>query len=77
MAKFQAELEKMNEKKNENASSTEIVDDSKQLRNQFNFSDRAVETCNNAMRDKNSFTEPPPTDTKSGITSHCNKKIFN
>jgi dynein intermediate chain 1 len=36
-------------------------DDSKQLRNQFNFADRASQTVNNPMRDRESETEPPAT----------------
>ncbi|KAK3240083.1 Dynein, 78 kDa intermediate chain, flagellar outer arm [Cymbomonas tetramitiformis] len=39
----------------------EAVDDSKQLRNQFNFSERAAQTQNNPMRDRYTSTEPPPT----------------
>jgi len=38
-------------------------DDSKQLRNQFNFSERAAQTVNNPMRDRLSATEPPNTNT--------------
>ena len=38
-----------------------VGDDSKQLRNQFNFADRASQTVNNPMRDRESETEPPAT----------------
>jgi len=36
-------------------------DDSKALRNQFNFSERAAQTQNNPYRDRSTTTEPPPT----------------
>tara|TARA_B110000977_G_scaffold189155_4_gene258269 strand:+ start:997 stop:3066 length:2070 start_codon:yes stop_codon:yes gene_type:complete len=39
----------------------QMGDDSKQLRNQFNFADRASQTVNNPMRDRSSETEPPAT----------------
>jgi dynein intermediate chain 1 len=32
----------------------------KQLKNQFNFSDRASQTYNNPMRERSTMTEPPP-----------------
>lgn len=35
--------------------------DSKALRNQFNFSERAAQTQNNPNRDRDTSTEPPPT----------------
>ena len=38
----------------------EPVDDSKALRNQFNFSERAAQTVNNPTRERQSATEPPP-----------------
>ena len=41
-------------------------DDSKQLRNQFNFSERAAQTTNYPLRDRETYTEPPPTETVSG-----------
>lgn len=41
-------------------------DDSRQLRNQFNFSERAAQTLNFPLRDRETFTEPPPTATVSG-----------
>ncbi len=41
-------------------------DDSKQLRNQFNFSERAAQTTNYPLRDRETHTEPPPTATVSG-----------
>mmetsp|Transcript_22365 Transcript_22365/g.26943 ORF Transcript_22365/g.26943 Transcript_22365/m.26943 type:complete len:668 (+) Transcript_22365:178-2181(+) len=36
-------------------------DESKALRNQFNFSERAAQTQNNPARDRSTSTEPPPT----------------
>jgi hypothetical protein len=36
-------------------------EDSKALRNQFNFSERAAQTQNNPYRDRHTSTEPPPT----------------
>jgi len=38
----------------------EPADDSKALRNQFNFSERAAQTVNNPTRERQSATEPPP-----------------
>ena len=38
----------------------EDQDDSTQLRNQFNFSERASQTLNNALRERGTMTEPPP-----------------
>ena len=45
----------------EEAAPAEPHDDSKQLRNQFNFAERSAQTVNNAMRDRASATEPPAT----------------
>ena len=50
----------------EEAAPAEPHDDSKQLRNQFNFAERAAQTVNNAMRDRASATEPPATTDFSG-----------
>ena len=38
----------------------EREDDSKQLRNQFNFSERASQTFNHPLRERGTVTEPPP-----------------
>ena len=38
----------------------EREDDSKQLRNQFNFSERASQTFNQPLRERGTVTEPPP-----------------
>jgi dynein intermediate chain 1, axonemal len=37
------------------------LDDSKELRNQFNFSERAAQTSSLYPKDKETITEPPPT----------------
>ena len=42
-------------------------DDSKQLRNQFNFSERAAQTIDFPLRDRETYTDPPPTETVSGV----------
>ena len=62
-ARFQAELDKAANEKSEEG---EGPDDSKQLRNQFNFSERAAQTINYPLRDRETYTEPPPTETVSG-----------
>jgi dynein intermediate chain 1 len=38
----------------------ETEEDASNLRNQFNFSERASQTLNNALRDRGTMTEPPP-----------------
>merc|ERR1719274_378776 len=38
----------------------ETEEDATNLRNQFNFSERASQTLNNALRDRGTMTEPPP-----------------
>jgi hypothetical protein len=43
-------------------------EDSKALRNQFNFSERAAQTQNNPYRDRHTSTEPPPT---ASFTASC------
>jgi dynein intermediate chain 1 len=45
----------------------ELPDDSRQLRNQFNFSERAAQTFSYPLRDRATFTEPAPTATASGV----------
>ena len=45
----------------------EMPDDSRHLRNQFNFSERAAQTFTYPMRDRATFTEPAPTATISGV----------
>lgn len=44
-------------------------DDSKMLRNQFNYSERAAQTVNNPLRNRECSTEPPPTLTFSETTT--------
>lgn len=64
-AKFNAEIERALREK-EAGLEVEAPDDSKQLRNQFNFSERAAQTFNYPLRDRATFTEPPPTATVTG-----------
>ena len=64
--RFQAELDKANHDKKDADGDADAPDDSRQLRNQFNFSERAAQTYNFPMRDRATFTEPPPTATVSG-----------
>ena len=45
-------------------------DDSKQLRNQFNFSERAAQTTYHALRDRETYTEPPP---KANVSGSCSQ----
>ena len=61
MAKLQGEVGAQGE-------SGEALGDSKQLRNQFNFSDRACQTSNPAPKDRNCYTEPPQTVTRNGLS---------
>ena len=42
------------------AEGEESKDDSRMLRNAFNYSERASQTQNNPMRDRSTYTEPPP-----------------
>lgn len=64
-AKFNAELERAMKEK-EAGLDVEPPDDSRQLRNQFNFKERAAQTFIYPLRDRATFTEPPPTATVSG-----------
>jgi len=57
------------EKREEGTDAAEGPDDSRQLRNQFNFSERAAQTLNYPMRDRETTTEPPPTASFSGTCS--------
>lgn len=67
-ARFQAELDRAaGDKHGEDG---EGPDDSKQLRNQFNFSERAAQTTNFPLRDRDTHTEPPPTATVSGGSAY-------
>jgi hypothetical protein len=47
----------------------ELVDDSKDLRNSFNFSERAAQTYNNPTRDRTTATEPPHTNDFCGMAT--------
>ncbi|KAL6762450.1 WD40-repeat-containing domain protein [Haematococcus lacustris] len=62
--RFQAEVDKAHHDKRDDGD--DAPDDSRQLRNQFNFSERAAQTLNYPLRDRETFTEPPPTATVSG-----------
>ncbi len=64
-ARFQADLDRASHEHKEHGD-VEPPDDSRQLRNQFNFSERAAQTLNYPLRDRETFTEPPPTATVSG-----------
>lgn len=57
------------EKREEGTDAGDGPDDSRQLRNQFNFSERAAQTLNYPMRDRETTTEPPPTASFSGTCS--------
>ena len=75
LVKFQAELNKASEKKDEGIE-TEPPDDSRQLRNQFNFSERAAQTFNNPNRERATFTEPPPTASLAGLPHAHNNLVY-
>lgn len=75
LSKFQAELDKATEKKDE-GTDMEPPDDSRQLRNQFNFSERAAQTFNNPLRERGTSTEPPPTANMSGNCSAVLMQYF-
>ncbi|MCJ1297531.1 Dynein, 78 kDa intermediate chain, flagellar outer arm [Hypocenomyce scalaris] len=69
-AKFQNEVDRAKkEKREEGTDAGDGPDDSRQLRNQFNFSERAAQTLNYPMRDRETTTEPPPTASFSGTCS--------
>ncbi|EFJ48219.1 hypothetical protein VOLCADRAFT_81277 [Volvox carteri f. nagariensis] len=65
-ARFQADLDRASHEHKEHGD-VEPPDDSRQLRNQFNFSERAAQTLNYPLRERETFTEPPPTATVSGV----------
>lgn len=48
-------------------------DDSKELRNQFNFSERAAQTSSFQPKDKGTLTEPPPT---MSVTGTCCQSVI-
>lgn len=50
------------------------LDDSKELRNQFNFSERAAQTSSLCPKDKETITEPPPMLAISGTC--CQSAIY-
>ena len=64
---IQAEVDKAaHDRREAETSAEEAPDDSRQLRNQFNFSERAAQTVNYPLRARETYTEPPPTVTVSG-----------
>ncbi|PNH05389.1 Dynein, intermediate chain, flagellar outer arm [Tetrabaena socialis] len=67
-ARFQADIDRASHEHKEHGD-VEPPDDSRQLRNQFNFSERAAQTLNYPLRDRETFTEPPPTATISGTST--------
>ena len=71
--RFQHEMERSTA--NKDGGEGEGPDDSKQLRNQFNFSERAAQTTNFPLRDRETYTEPPPTETVSGDGLSRKKRI--
>uniref|UniRef100_A0A7S3VNC9 Uncharacterized protein n=1 Tax=Dunaliella tertiolecta TaxID=3047 RepID=A0A7S3VNC9_DUNTE len=62
-SKYQSDADRSHDRREEG---DEAPDDSRQLRNQFNFSDRAAQTINFPLKDRETFTEPPPTRTIQG-----------
>lgn len=68
--RFQAEVDKGRKDKREEGTDADGPDDSRQLRNQFNFSERAAQTFNYPMVDRGTTTEPPPT---ASMTGTCNQ----
>ncbi|KIY96632.1 Dynein, intermediate chain, flagellar outer arm [Monoraphidium neglectum] len=64
-ARFQAEADRAARQK-EAGMDVEPPDDSRQLRNQFNFGERAAQTFNYPLRERATMTEPPPTASASG-----------
>ncbi|MEW5317945.1 MAG: hypothetical protein WDW38_009202 [Sanguina aurantia] len=69
--RFQAEVDRASHERRDDANGdgSEPPDDSRQLRNQFNFSERAAQTSNFLPRSRETYTEPPPTATVSGTCS--------
>lgn len=65
------QVDKAKKEKREEGTDADGPDDSRQLRNQFNFSERAAQTLNYPMRDRETTTEPPPTASFSGTCSQA------
>ena len=63
-------MDKGRKDKRDEGTDAEGPDDSRQLRNQFNFSERAAQTFNHPMVDRETTTEPPPTASMAGT---CNQ----
>ena len=64
------QVDKGRKDKRDEGTDAEGPDDSRQLRNQFNFSERAAQTFNYPMVDRGTTTEPPPTASMAGT---CNQ----
>ena len=64
------QVDKGRKDKREEGTDADGPDDSRQLRNQFNFSERAAQTFNYPMVDRGTTTEPPPT---ASMTGTCNQ----
>lgn len=69
------QVDKAKKEKREEGTDADGPDDSRQLRNQFNFSERAAQTLNYPMRDRETSTEPPPTASFSGTCSQVSHSI--
>lgn len=70
-AKWVLQVDRAKKEKREEGTDADGPDDSRQLRNQFNFSERAAQTLNYPMRDRETTTEPPPTASFSGTCSQA------
>ncbi|KAK9827830.1 hypothetical protein WJX74_004397 [Apatococcus lobatus] len=74
-ARYQTELERVQQRREEGVGTASVgtdsepPDDSRTLRNQFNFSDRAAQTAVQPPRDRGTATEPPPTASTTGSCS--------
>ena len=69
------QVDKAKKEKREEGTDADGPDDSRQLRNQFNFSERAAQTLNYPMRDRETTTEPPPTASFSGTCSQASQQM--
>ncbi len=65
-------MDKGRKDKREEGTDADGPDDSRQLRNQFNFSERAAQTFNYPMVDRGTTTEPPPTASMAGTCNQVN-----
>jgi dynein intermediate chain 1 len=72
---LQAAFEARARKQEPTAEAEELVDDSKDLRNSFNFSERAAQTYNNPTRDRTTATEPPHTNDFCGMATQVGQGL--